>query len=69
MTRPRKNSIVVNVNWNDIQNKPSDLGSISVTFENLNGNGDVGTGADQVAAGNHDHNIGNQVLLFENALI
>lgn len=26
-----------------------------VTFENLDGNGDVGTGADQVAAGDHTH--------------
>lgn len=26
-----------------------------VTFENLNTNGDVGTGADQVAVGNHNH--------------
>lgn len=28
-----------------------------VTFEALNGNGDVGTGADQVAQGNHIHNL------------
>jgi len=27
----------------------------AVTYENLNANGDVGTGADQVAAGNHNH--------------
>lgn len=26
-----------------------------VTFENLDANGDVGTGADQVAVGNHSH--------------
>lgn len=40
-----------------------------VTFENLNANGDVGPGADQVAAGNHDHDIGDIVLWFENQLI
>lgn len=28
-----------------------------VTFENLNAKGDVGTGADQVAAGNHTHTL------------
>lgn len=30
-----------------------------VTFTNLSANGDVGTGADQVAIGNHSHSIGN----------
>ena len=37
----------------------TDLGSYieasGVTYENLNSNGDVGTGATQVAAGNHTH--------------
>ena len=32
-------------------------------------NGDVGTGADQVAQGNHDHEIGDMTLIFENALV
>lgn len=32
------------------------IDSSGVTFENLNANGDVGTGADQVAQGNHNHN-------------
>lgn len=31
--------------------------SAGVTFENLNTNGDVGTASDQVAAGNHIHNL------------
>jgi len=42
-------------NLSDLTN---DLGYITpteVTFENLNANGDVGTGATQVAAGNHTH--------------
>ena len=42
--------------------------SEKVTFETLNTNGDVGTGADQLAPGNHDHEIGDMELLFENAL-
>ena len=33
--------------------EPSSAGD--VTFENLTANGDVGTGADQVAVGNHTH--------------
>jgi hypothetical protein len=69
MTRARKNGILVNLNWDDILNVPSDLGADQVTYENLNANGDVGTGADQVAQGNHDHDVGNQVLNFENALV
>jgi hypothetical protein len=69
MTRARKQGILVNVNWDDIQNKPADLGSGAVTYENLAANGDVGSGADQVAQGDHDHDIGNQVLNFENALV
>ena len=32
-----------------------DIGAPYVTFEVLDANGDVGTGADQVAAGNHTH--------------
>ena len=42
--------------------------SQGVTFEALNANGDVGTGVDQLAPGNHDHEIGDMQLLFENAL-
>lgn len=40
-----------------------------VTFENLLANGDIGSGADQVPAGDHDHDIGDIVLWFENQLI
>lgn len=69
MTRARKNSILINTYWNDIQNKPINIGADQVTYENLAANGDVGTGAGQVAIGDHDHEIGNQVLIFENALI
>jgi hypothetical protein len=69
MTRARKNSILINLNWEDVENVPSDLGADQVTYENLNANGDVGTGAEQVARGDHDHDIGNQVLNFENALV
>jgi len=69
MTRARKQGILVNTNWADIQNKPSDLGADQVTYENLNANGDVGNGADQVARGDHDHDIGNMVLVFENGLV
>ena len=68
-TRARKQSILIITNWDDILNVPSDLGADQVTYENLNANGDVGTGADQVAQGNHDHDVGNQVLNFENALV
>ncbi|MBA7507346.1 hypothetical protein ES706_06065 [subsurface metagenome] len=35
----------------------------ATTFEVLNGHGDVGTGADQVAVGNHTHTIGLSVAL------
>ncbi len=31
----------------------------SVTFENINANGDVGAGSDQVAQGNHTHTVAN----------
>jgi len=40
-----------------------------VTYENLSANGDVGDNAGQVAEGNHDHEIGDVSLLFENSLI
>lgn len=69
MTRARKNSILINLNWEDVENVPPDLGADQVTYEKLNANGDVGTGAEQVARGAHDHDIGNQVLNFENALV
>jgi len=69
MTRARKNGIIVNLNWDDILNVPSDLGADQVTYENLAANDDVGTDADQVAQGSHDHDVGNQVLNFENALV
>ena len=38
MTRARKNGIIVNLNWDDILNVPSDLGADQVTYENLAGN-------------------------------
>ena len=41
----------------------------NVTFEVLNINGDVGSGAGQLAPGNHDHEIGDMNVLFENQLI
>lgn len=66
MTRARKNSIVINVDWNNIANKPDEIGA--VTFETLNGNGDIGTGADQVAVGDHDHEIGDMIVLLNNAM-
>ena len=69
MTRPRKKSIIINVNWDNIQNKPTDLGAVSVTFENLDANGAVGPEANQVSRGDHDHDIGNMALFFENQLI
>ena len=34
------------------------IATTGVTYEALNGNSDVGTGADQVAAGNHSHTAG-----------
>lgn len=43
--------------------------SFLVTFEALEGNGDVGTGANQVARGNHDHEIGDMTVIFNNQLI
>lgn len=46
-----------------------DDGDLSATFETLNALGDVGTGEDQLAIGNHDHEIGDMKLLFENNLI
>jgi hypothetical protein len=69
MTRPRKQSIIINVSWDDIQGKPAEFGAVSVTFENLDANGAVGTGTDQVARGDHDHDVGNMALFFENKLI
>ena len=69
MTRARKQGILINLNWSDIQNVPSDLGADQVTFENLNANGDVGTGAEQVARGDHDHNVADLTLIFNNNLI
>jgi hypothetical protein len=68
-TRARKQAVLVLTDWDDILNVPSDLGADQVTYENLAANGDVGTDADQVAQGSHDHDVGNQVLNFENALV
>ena len=42
-------------NVSDLTNDSGFITSAGVTFENLNTNGDVGTGAAQVAAGNHNH--------------
>jgi hypothetical protein len=67
MTRARKQGISINVNWNQIEDKPDEIGA--VTFETLAANGDVGSQPGQVAEGNHDHEIGDMVLLFNNQLI
>lgn len=40
-----------------------------VTFEVLMANLDVGSGADQLAFGNHDHDLGNLEVLFENRIV
>lgn len=40
-----------------------------VTFEVLFENGDVGSDPDQLAVGDHDHEIGDMVLVFENGLV
>lgn len=69
MTRPRKHGILVTFEWDDIQHKPENIGADQVTYENLAANGDVGTGATQVAQGDHDHEIGDMTLIFDNALI
>lgn len=65
-TRSRKQGIVVNIDWDTIQNKPV-IGA--ATFEELQAIGDIGTGADQVAPGDHDHDIGDVSLIFENSLV
>lgn len=67
MTRARKKGIVINVDWSQIENKPDEIGA--VTYETLAANGDVGSGATQVAQGDHDHEIGDMTLVFENALV
>ena len=46
---------------------PGDL--IDVSFETLFAKDDAGPGAEQLAIGNHDHNVGNLQLLFENKII
>jgi hypothetical protein len=43
--------------------------STLVTYEILATNGDVGSEAGQLAKGDHDHEVGDLVLLFDNALI
>lgn len=40
-----------------------------VSFEALNARGDVGPGPTQLAVGDHDHEIGDMVVVFENGLI
>ena len=45
------------------------LSLADITFEALDRNGDVGAGADQLAAGNHDHDLGDLVLLFNNRIV
>ena len=40
-----------------------------ITFEVLSANNDVGQGANQVAIGNHDHDVGNLQVLFENRIV
>lgn len=43
--------------------------STLVTYEILSANGDIGPGSGQLAEGDHDHEVGDLVLLFDNALI
>jgi len=69
MTRSRKSSLLFVTRWEDIIGKPSSLGIDAVTFEALQANGDIGAGQDQVSPGDHDHEIGDVSLTFENALI
>ena len=45
-----------------------DLLSEGVTFETLFANGDVGSGSDQLAPGNHDHDVGDLSVLFDNKI-
>lgn len=40
-----------------------------VSFEALYAKGDVGPGSDQLAIGDHDHEIGDMVIVFNNALV
>lgn len=40
-----------------------------INFEELNNNGAVGSQANQVAAGDHDHEVGDLSLIFENKLL
>jgi len=67
--RARNQGIIVNVDWDSIQNKPADIGATEVTYENLDANGDVGMNPGQVAPGDHDHEIGDMVVLFENQIV
>jgi len=62
-------SIILNSNWDTMQNKPTILTIGNITYEALNANGDVGENAGQLATGNHDHEIGDISLIFENQLI
>ena len=41
--------------WNGNAWRPLNATSAIITFENLNANGDVGNGANQIARGNHTH--------------
>ena len=41
----------------------------AITFEALLANNDVGSGSDQVAAGDHDHDVGDLLVLFENRIV
>jgi len=40
-----------------------------ITMEKLEENGDVGPGHNQLAYGDHDHDLGNLVVLFENRIV
>jgi hypothetical protein len=46
-----------------------DLIEEGVTFETLFAKDDVGPGSDQLAQGNHDHDVGDLTVLFDNKII
>lgn len=54
MKRANQKTIIIAIDWDSIQNKPE---SFDATFEGLDTLGDVGTGANQLAIGNHTHGL------------
>lgn len=61
-------AIVASLSYNDLTNKPTLLVAGDITYENLDANGDVGTGAGQLAIGNHNHNLNNLAEKSYNSL-